>query len=62
MVIKEYDEPAYIDQNITWSDEDGDLAQAMISTTNSSEHTFGDTMLALDYKDFVSAKPLKHNA
>ncbi len=49
MVIKEYDEPAYLSQDVTWSDEDGDLAQAMISTTSSSEHTFGDTMLALDY-------------
>ncbi len=56
IVIKEYDEPAYLSQDVTWSDEDGDLAQAMISTTSSSEHTFGDTMLALDYNDFVSAK------
>ncbi len=28
IVIKEYDEPAYLSQDVTWSDEDGDLAQA----------------------------------
>jgi len=56
IVIKEYDEPAFLKQDITWNDEDGDLAQALISTTSTSEHTFGDTMLALEYNDFVSAK------
>jgi len=56
IVIREYDEPAYIGQDLTWSDEDGDLAQALISSSSSVEHTFGDTMLALEYNDFVSAK------
>jgi len=56
IVIKEYAEPAFIEQDLTWSDEDGDLSQALISTSSTSEHTFGDTMLALDYNDFLSAK------
>jgi len=56
IVIKEYDDPAYIDQNITWSDPDGDLAQLFIQGSNSSQHTFNDSMLALEYNDFVSAR------
>ena len=56
IIIKEYDEPAYINQDITWGDIDGDLAQAIISSTSSSEHTFNDTMLSLEYNDFTSAK------
>lgn len=62
IVLREYDEPDYIkDENnvslkIEWSDDDGDLSQAFISGTNSSEHTFNDSMLALEYQDFVSAK------
>ncbi len=56
IVIKEYDEPAYLDQNITWSDADNELSQAFISGTKTSEHTFNDTMLALDYNNFISAR------
>ncbi len=56
ITIKEYDEPAYLDENITWSDSDGDLAQAFIQKNNTSEHTIKDTMLAMDYNDFTSAR------
>jgi hypothetical protein len=62
IVLKEYEEPHYIkDENnntvkIQWSDSDGDLAQAFISGVNSSEHTFNDSMLALEYESFVAAK------
>lgn len=79
IVIKEYDDPAYIDQNITWSDadtlEDGseELSQAFITddsgrevvyngkqtfvvNEDTDEHTFNDTMLALEYNNFKSAK------
>ena len=57
IVIKEYAQPAYIGEDITWSDGDsGDLSQLFISGTQTSEHTFNDTMLSLEYNDFVSAK------
>jgi hypothetical protein len=54
--LKEYDEPAYLPEDITWSDGDGELSQVLISGVSSSEHTFSDAMLALEYNDFVSAK------
>jgi len=57
IVIKEYDIPDYLSEDITWSDDDsGDLSQLFISNTSTSEHTFNDTMLSLKYNDFVSAK------
>jgi hypothetical protein len=57
IVIKEYDAPAYLSKNITWSDADsGDLSQLFISGTSTSEHTFNDTMLSLEYNNFISAK------
>ncbi|CAA6808401.1 MAG: Unknown protein [uncultured Sulfurovum sp.] len=62
IVLKEYDEPGYIKDednnsvNITWSDADEELSQAFISGSGTTEHTFNDSMLALEYQDFVSAK------
>ncbi|MCH9741047.1 MAG: hypothetical protein K0U38_09470 [Epsilonproteobacteria bacterium] len=84
ITIKEYDDPAYLEQNITWSDADTladgsqELSQAFITgsddreivtkTTDSggtvsfvnnestSEHTFNDTMLSMEYNNFVSAR------
>ena len=62
IVIKEYDEPDYIKDennntvNIEWSDADNELSQLFILGTSSSEHVFNDSMLALEYQDFVSAK------
>lgn len=56
IVIKEYDAPAYLDENILWSDADDELSQLLISKPTTSEHIFSDTMLALEYNSFVSAK------
>jgi hypothetical protein len=56
IVIKEYDEPADIPGEITWSDEDDDLSQAFIDTTTTSEHSFNDTMLTFEYTSLNSAK------
>ena len=62
IVLKEYDDPAYIKDeenntlNIEWSDPDNELSQAFISGVSSSEHVFNDSMLALEYQNFVSAK------
>ncbi len=54
--IKEYDTPAYIGEDLVWSDGDDELSQLFLSKENSSEHIFNDSMLALEYIDFVSAK------
>jgi len=62
IILREYAEPDYIkdanDENVTirWSDADGDLSQAFISKSSSSEHVFNDSMLALKYDDLLSAK------
>ncbi len=57
IVIKEYAEPTYLSEDISWTDADsGDLSQLFISGKSTSEHTFNDTMLSLEYNDFVSAK------
>lgn len=56
VVIREYADPAYLPNPITWSDADGDLAQAFIAGSGASTHTFRDSMLALEYVDFNSAK------
>ena len=56
ITFKEYDEPAYLPTDIKWSDADNELSQAFITGSSSSEHTFNDTMLSLEYNDFSSAK------
>jgi hypothetical protein len=56
ITFKEYDEPAYLPTDITWSDADEELSQAFLTSKNSTEHTFNDTMLSLKYNDFTSAK------
>jgi hypothetical protein len=56
LVFKEYEKEAYLPAPIEWSDADGDLSQAFITGSSSTEHTFSDTMLALEYRDFVSAQ------
>jgi len=56
IVIKEYDEPAYLPEEITWSDEDDDLSQVFIDTSTTSEHAFNDTMLTFEYTSLNSAK------
>ena len=62
IIIKEYDDPVELDELITWSDPDRDsngneeLSQAFISGSGSSTHAFNDSMLALSYQDFKSAK------
>ncbi|NEW59819.1 hypothetical protein GSY74_00865 [Sulfurovum sp. bin170] len=56
IVMKEYDVPAYLEENLTWSDADDELSQLLISKPNTTEHAFSDAMLALEYNSFVSAK------
>jgi hypothetical protein len=56
ITFKEYDEPAYLPNDITWSDPENELAQAFISGASSTEHTFNDTMLSLEYNNFSSAR------
>jgi len=56
ITFKEYDEPAYLANDIQWNDADNELSQAFISGSSSTEHTFNDTMLALEYNNFNSAK------
>ncbi len=62
IVIKEYDDPAYLANPITWSDPDDDgtgtfeLSQALIKQSEAATHAFNDTMLALDYQGFTSAR------
>jgi hypothetical protein len=57
VTIEEYADPAYLPDLITWSDPDGtnELSQAFIASGTGS-HSFQDTMLALEYQDFLSAK------
>ena len=54
--IKEYDAPAYIGEDLVWSDADNELSQLFLSKENSSKHIFNDSMLSLEYIDFVTAK------
>jgi len=56
IVIKEYDAPAYIGEDLVWRDDDMELSQLFLAKENNSEHTFNDSMLALEYNDFISAK------
>ena len=56
LTLKEYDEPAYLANEITWEDNDSELSQAFISGSGTTEHTFNDSMLALEYTSFTSAK------
>ncbi len=56
IVIKEYDAPAFIGESLTWSDGDDELSQLFLSGVNSTEHTFNDSMLSLEYQSLVEAK------
>jgi hypothetical protein len=78
VTIKEYDAPAFLAENITWSDADNELSQAFITGSDGrkiltketdsgatisfvkndggGEHSINDTMLSMEYNDFVSAK------
>jgi hypothetical protein len=62
ITIKEYDEPAFQGQPITWSDPDNtsppnhELSQLFLASSGTSEHSINDTMLALQYDSFSSAK------
>lgn len=62
ITLKEYDDPAYLPNLITWTDPDDDStgtyehSQAFINGSGTSTHSFNDTMLALEYQDFRSAK------
>jgi hypothetical protein len=57
ITFKEYDEPAYLPNDIKWNDEDNnELSQAFISKPWSYNHTFNDSMMALEYNDFTSAR------
>jgi len=50
ITLKEYDDPAYLAESITWSDADvGDISQVFISGEN-------DTMLSLEYESLTSAR------
>jgi hypothetical protein len=55
ITFAEYAEPAFVGP-ITWTDLDGDLAQLFLVESNSSEHTFNDTMLSISYDSFTSAQ------
>ncbi len=56
ITFAEYDAPAF-QGPITWSDPDGnELSQLFINESTTSEHTFNDTMLALEYDSFTSAR------
>ena len=56
ITFAEYDEPAF-QGPITWSDPDpNELSQLVINESSSSAHTFNDTMLALEYDSFTSAR------
>lgn len=64
ITLKEYDDPAYLKDPLTgdplaieWADPDaGDLSQAFINGSGTATHAFNDTMLALEYQSFTSAK------
>ncbi|CAA6816244.1 MAG: Unknown protein [uncultured Sulfurovum sp.] len=55
IVIKEYADPAYLDQEIRWSDADDELSQLFISGHSSTQHNISGTMLDLNYTSFNSA-------
>jgi hypothetical protein len=57
ITIEEYADPAYLPDLIEWTDPDGvnELSQAFIAAGVGS-HSFQDSMLALEYQDFLSAK------
>ncbi len=60
--IKEYDPPAYLPAQITWTDPDlgpnglQELSQAFIAGNSTSSHNFNDSMLALEYDSFTAAR------
>lgn len=54
ITLREYDDPAELGP-ISWGDPDGELAQLFINRPASSEHTFNDTMLSVDYTSFTQA-------
>jgi len=56
IVLNEYDDPKYIDEDLVWSDADDELSQLFLAKESSSEHIFNDSMLALEYQSLVSAK------
>jgi len=56
ITFKEYDEPTYLPNDIKWSDADNELSQAFITGSGTTEHSFNDTMLSLEYNNFISAK------
>ncbi|RUM70302.1 MAG: hypothetical protein DSZ07_02695 [Sulfurovum sp.] len=56
ITFKEYDEPTYLPNDIRWSDPDNELSQAFISSSGTTEHSFNDSMLSLEYTSFTSAK------
>ena len=57
LVLTEYDDPAYLSEEIKWTDPDNDeLAQLFIQGSGSSTHGFNDTMLALNYTSLKSAR------
>jgi hypothetical protein len=55
IVIREYDEPALVGP-ITWSDPDSELSQLLINVSGSGEHSFNDSMLALEYDSLTAAR------
>ncbi len=62
ITFKEYDAPAYLPNALTWTDPDDDgtgtkeLSQAFINGSGTTTHSFNDSMLALEYQSFRSAK------
>ena len=52
LVIKEYADPAYLEENITWSDPDENELSQLIMGVNTG---FNDSMLSLEYNSFTSA-------
>lgn len=63
ITLKEYDDPAFLripytndDLEIQWHDTDGDYSQPFINGSGTATHSFNDTMLALKYLSFNSAK------
>lgn len=57
IVMNEYDPPATLPSLLTWYDPDSvnELSQLLLLGSGTTEHTFNDTMLALEYADFNSA-------
>ncbi len=56
LTINEYDDPDYLLEEIRWSDPDSDLSQLFLEGSSTTEHSFNDTMLALNYLTFTSAQ------